>query len=88
MDKLEVVMLVALLTGHFALFMELAKLMLQKTDKLSISLLVTKAPFDPAGMAKIESLITSYKVNRLNFCNLPMPDISQWHFPHRGSYIN
>ncbi|KAL3509550.1 hypothetical protein ACH5RR_028951 [Cinchona calisaya] len=88
MEKIELVIIVAPLMGHLTQSLELAKLLLQRNYHLSFTVLVMKAPFDPEGTAKIQSLIASCNIDRLHFHDLPTPeDTSQWSCPHRGGFI-
>ncbi|KAL3509553.1 hypothetical protein ACH5RR_028954 [Cinchona calisaya] len=88
MEKIELVMIIAPLMGHLPSSLELAKLMLQRNSQLSITFLIMKAPFDPKGTAKIQSLIAACNIDRLQFHHLPTPeDFSQWKCQHRGGFI-
>ncbi|XP_027120058.1 anthocyanidin 3-O-glucosyltransferase 2 [Coffea arabica] len=88
MEKIELVMVMAPMMGHLVPAIELAKIMLQKANCLSISFLMMNSTFDPEATAKIESLTASCKFDRLHFRHLPMPDISQWNIPHQGIYLH
>ncbi|KAL3509549.1 hypothetical protein ACH5RR_028950 [Cinchona calisaya] len=88
MEKVELVMTVSPLMGHFTQSLQMVKLMLERNTQLSITTLIMKLPTDPEGTTKIQSLIASTNVERLHFHHLPTPqDISQFNTTHRGPFL-
>lgn len=79
MAKVELVMIVTPAIGHLPPALELAKLMIQRNNELSITFLIMEAPFDPKGTAKIRSLMATCNVDGLRFHVLPASeDIPEW----------
>ncbi|CDP11886.1 unnamed protein product [Coffea canephora] len=79
MEKVALVMVVSPVIGHLTQALELAKLMLQRNNQLSITALIMKMSIDPEGTTKIQSLIASTNVERLDYQDLPTPeDTSDW----------
>nr|ARU08123.1 UGT86 [Gardenia jasminoides] len=74
MEKPVLVVIVAPLIGHLTQSMQLAKLILEKNNQLSISVLVMKVPVDPQGTQKIQTFINGCNVERLHFHHLPTPE--------------
>ncbi|CDP11887.1 unnamed protein product [Coffea canephora] len=88
MDKPVLVATVAPLIGHLTQSIQLAKLILEKNNQLSISLLVIKVPIDPQGTNKIQTFIDGCNVERLHFHHLPQPENTDSWTSHRGLFVN
>ncbi|KAL6976018.1 hydroquinone glucosyltransferase [Sarracenia purpurea var. burkii] len=69
----ELVFIPSPLTGHLATTVEMAKLLIDRTDQLSITILIMRLPFD----SKISSYTTSE--SRLKFVNLPLDESTAKH---------
>ncbi|KAL3509542.1 hypothetical protein ACH5RR_028943 [Cinchona calisaya] len=88
MEKSVLVVIVAPLMGHFTQTIQLAKLMLQKNNQLSISVLIMKVPTDPEGAKKIQTVITGCHVEGLHFHHLPTPENTDHWASNRGLFVN
>ncbi|KAL3538195.1 hypothetical protein ACH5RR_001561 [Cinchona calisaya] len=91
MEKVELVAITAPLMGHLPPVLQLAKLMLQTNNQLSITFLISKMPLDPEGAAKIQSIVASNSnIERLHFQELPTDqvNVSQGSNARSGSSIH
>lgn len=73
------VIIAAPLMGHMRQTVEMAKLILHKTNKISIQVLLMEIPTDPEGTEQLKSIAAASSTEDLIFHHLPKPqDTSHW----------
>ncbi|XP_027170198.1 anthocyanidin 3-O-glucosyltransferase 2-like [Coffea eugenioides] len=88
MEKSVLVFIAAPVMGHLAQSVQLAKLMLEKNNQLSVLVLVMKVPIDPEGTIKVQNIISGCSVERLHFHHLPTPENTNNWSSNRGLFMN
>ncbi|KAL3509544.1 hypothetical protein ACH5RR_028945 [Cinchona calisaya] len=89
MEEAALVLIVSPLMGHLTQSLELSKLILQRSNHISIEVLIMKVPTDPEGTAKIQSLVAATDVEHLHFHHLPTPeDTSKWSTTNKGTFLH
>lgn len=89
MEEQDLILIVAPLMGHILPSLEMAKILLERHKKLSITVFLIEIPIDPEGTKAIKSLATSSATKNLRFIYLPTPaDTSHWSWTNRPEFVN
>lgn len=76
MKKAELVFIPSPGIGHLVSTVEIAKLLVDRDDRLYVTILIMKLSFDSKVAAYIESLNSSSYTERIQFIDLPLEDIA------------
>ncbi|XP_027096740.1 anthocyanidin 3-O-glucosyltransferase 2-like [Coffea arabica] len=90
MEKAELIFIPWPLMGHLAQLVELAKLLINRDKKFSITVLISRLPasLDPITNKLIDSLVASSTTEALQFVQLPPTDPTpEWSSLSRGYFI-
>ncbi|KAK6919798.1 UDP-glucuronosyl/UDP-glucosyltransferase [Dillenia turbinata] len=72
MEKVELVFVPAMGMGHLVSMVELAKLLIARDDRISITILIMTSPLDPLASNFTKSLSSSSSSARIRFVPLPL----------------